>query len=167
MSAKRIGSVLCCVGRSHHQIASGHRQYEANTMKATIYALIDPNTHQVRYIGQTRTTIARRMKVHRYRAKTSRSTPVSEWIASLLPLEPVPVILRSDVEYVVTGPRQWNAALQAESNWMKRFARSPLLCRVPINDEMYTTLVNLPSDGNKKGCASYPSQRKVLKAKGK
>lgn len=129
-------------------------------MKATIYALVDPNTHQVRYIGQTRTSLARRMQTHRYRAKRGRSTPVSEWIASLLPQLPVLVVLQQDVEYVVTGPREWNAAIAAEAKWMKRFARSPLLCRVPVNDAMYTSLVNPPGVGNKKGCDLYPSQRK-------
>ena len=90
---------------------------------------------------------------------------MSEWIASLLPLEPTLVVLQQDVEYVFTGPREWNAALAAEAKWMKRFSRSPLLCRVPVNDEMYTSLVNAPEPNHKKGCASYPSQRKREKAK--
>jgi len=128
-------------------------------MKATIYALVDPNTYQVRYVGQTRTSIARRMQTHRYRARQRRATPVSEWIASLLPQHPVVVILQEDIEYTVTGSREWNAALAAETKWMKRFARSPLLCRVPVNDKMYTSLVN-SSVNTEKGCDVYPSQRK-------
>jgi len=100
------------------------------------------------------------MQTHRYRAKQRRTTPVSEWIASLLPRQPIAVILQADVEYLFTGPRQWNAALAAEAKWMKRFARSPLLCRVPVNDEMYTSLVNPLGVNTKKGCDVYPSQRK-------
>jgi len=129
-------------------------------MTATIYALVDPNTHQVRYVGQTRMAIARPMQVHGYRAKRGRTTPVSAWIASLFPKHPMLVVLQQDVEYVVTGPRAWNAALAAEAKWMKRFARSPLLCRVPVNDDMYTSLLNPPEPNTMKGCAEYPSQRK-------
>ncbi len=33
-------------------------------MEATIYALVDPNTHQVRYVGRTNQTAQRRYQLH-------------------------------------------------------------------------------------------------------
>jgi hypothetical protein len=119
-------------------------------MKATIYALVDPNTHQVRYVGRTRQKAAQRLAHHIGAAKRGNKQPVYEWISSLLPAQPVLVILQEGIVIERKGSgtydtrRYWNTAEAAETKWMKRFERSQLLCSISRDSGAYRSLVNPP-----------------------
>lgn len=84
-------------------------------MKTIIYGLIDPNTHEIRYVGQARNPHSR-FSAHLSRAKC-KNTPRDEWIRSLAPLLPILVIL----EHV---DRKLAAAMEAK--WIKRHRRTVL-----------------------------------------
>ena len=79
-------------------------------MKHTIYALVDPGTLQVRYVGKTGqkpsrrdpTTLAQRDEMQK---------PVYNWIRALAPQQPILVILQ-EVDYVKSGPRRWDVREQ-------------------------------------------------------
>lgn len=116
-------------------------------MKATIYALVDPNTHQVRYVGRTRKTINQRLKHHIASAKSGVKSPVYDWIRSLQ-VVPVVVVLQDgiDVKRNTSGAystrRYWTTDAAAETKWMKRFERSQLLCAIPRDSGVYKSLTN-------------------------
>lgn len=120
-------------------------------MKATIYALVDPNTFQVRYVGQTSQTATQRLRLHLSVAKAGKNAhPVYPWIRSLSPLRPTLVILEENITIQKKTdpdtPLLWSTAIDAETKWMKRFEKSGhLLCCVPRNSRAYQMLVNPPS----------------------
>ena len=123
-------------------------------MKATIYALVDPNTSQVRYVGQTSQTAAQRFRHHLSVAKAGKNAhPVYPWIRSLSPRGPVLVILQEGIHVqsmkdsdVLGGAAYWNTATAAETKWMKRFEKTGhLLCDVPRKSRTYQMLVNPPT----------------------
>lgn len=65
-------------------------------MNGVIYALIDPMTKEVRYIGQSFN------HVERYKTHCKCIGPKlhsKHWISSLKPLKPIMVILRKDLDY--------------------------------------------------------------------
>ena len=100
-------------------------------MKATIYGLIDPNTHQVRYVGRTIQTAALRWHHHIGEARRGKNThEVYNWIRSLRPALPVLVILQEGVDVIQMGSRGWNTAQAAETKWMKRLERSRQILRI-------------------------------------
>jgi hypothetical protein len=118
-------------------------------MNTTIYGLVDPITNQVRYIGRTTQTAAKRLSLHLSEAKTGEHAPVYEWIRQLRPAKPVMVILQEGIRTQVVGKSKNNPAYstgeEAETKWKKRFRRSPLLCKVPTATEGYRRLVNPPT----------------------
>jgi hypothetical protein len=61
--------------------------------KITIYGLVDPNTHEVRYVGQARDPIQRFLG-HISEAPSGLK-PIHAWIRSLHPLRPVWVLLEA------------------------------------------------------------------------
>ena len=127
-------------------------------MKYTIYALFDPNTHEVRYVGQTRLTLAKRLYNHECCARTGDTAPVYAWWRSLAPLKPLPMVL----QYVEELPRiplvhgnknrrpgrdgapgkPEHKAHAAEVKWMKRFERFHLLQFVDTKRAAYKRLKN-------------------------
>jgi hypothetical protein len=119
-------------------------------MKATIYALVDPNTHQVRYVGRTRQTVNQRLKHHLTAARLGNKLPVYEWFRALFPERPIVVVLQEGiaVERRASGTyasrRYWCTDQAAETKWMKRFERSHLLCEIPRESGTYQSLVNPP-----------------------
>jgi hypothetical protein len=121
-------------------------------MQAIIYALVDPTTHQVRYVGRTSTRPVERLAEHIQCAQRGDRRLVYEWIRSLAPLPPLLVILQEGVQVQTIGkqgrrgehPSAWNTAQAAETKWMKRFERSHLLCEIPRDSGAYQTLVNPP-----------------------
>lgn len=123
------------------------REGEPKFMKATIYALVDPNTHQVRYVGKTTQTTKQRFNFHIGAAKRGADDhQVYEWMRSLLPQQPVLVILQEDVHSVTMGSNgMWNTAEAAETKWKKRFERSQLLCAIPRDSRAYKSLTNPPN----------------------
>lgn len=52
-------------------------------MNATIYGLADPRTGQLRYIGQTRTSLAQRLSAHIAPSSLRDPTPRAQWIIEL------------------------------------------------------------------------------------
>ena len=118
-------------------------------MEATIYGLMDPNTHRVRYVGRTTQTPERRLQHHISQAKRGNVRPVYAWLRSLLPTAPVVVILQERVPVerrkAYRGDTGWDTADAAECKWMKRFERSQLLCDIPRHSRTYKSLVNPPN----------------------
>jgi hypothetical protein len=127
----------------------GPGRAESRSMKATIYGLVDPNTNQVRYVGRTTQTAARRLTAHLSEAKAGHPRPVYDWIRELHPLKPIMVILQEGVRTQVVARSKNDPAYstdeEAETKWKKRFRRSPLLCHVPTETEGYRRLVNPPT----------------------
>jgi hypothetical protein len=89
--------------------------------RTTIYALVDPHTRLVRYVGRTRLTPAKRLEEHLALACMGRQKPLYAWIRSLRG-NPIVVILQ-EVEGVL-GYR--NSPQAAEPKWIKRFRRTAL-----------------------------------------
>lgn len=92
-------------------------------MKATIYALVDPNTHQVRYVGRTSQPVTRRLAQHitqRRGNKRSGQRPVYEWISSLLPAQPIVVILQEGIEIERKGSGTYDDAAILEHRRSRR-----------------------------------------------
>lgn len=58
----------------------------------TIYALRDPWSDEIRYIGQTTMKLSDRMRAHRYQAQR-REHGVHGWWRSLAPAHPTPLVL--------------------------------------------------------------------------
>jgi hypothetical protein len=112
-----------------------------------IYALADPNTHEVKYVGQTSTTAEARLRHHLGAAQRNVRKPVYDWIRALAPAKPIVVILQT-VEYGIVprgdGPtsRYETTAAAAETKWMKRFERSRLFNSINRNSVAYRRLVN-------------------------
>jgi hypothetical protein len=91
-------------------------------MQYTIYALVDPNTGEVRYVGQT-DNLKHRIRVH---LASKRDTPLTQWLASLRPAQPWVVILETvEQEKVWTG-ENIRPSTACETKWLKRFRRTVL-----------------------------------------
>ena len=94
----------------------------------TIYALVDPQTREVRYVGQTRQKLEVRLENHMLCARKDYPYPVYDWIRSLAPAKPIPVVLQRIEESThVYDPKREHKAHTAEVEWMKRFERFQLL----------------------------------------
>lgn len=62
-------------------------------MKVQIYALVDPITCKIRYIGRTKTSLETRLSQHIHRAKYGKAkTHKENWIRSLLKINCKPLI---------------------------------------------------------------------------
>lgn len=113
-------------------------------MKHAIYALADPNTHEVRYVGQTSRTLAKRLYDHMTAARRNVRTPLYDWIRRLSPERPVIVLLQTVHNEKVADSRgkYESTAITAETKWMKRFERSQLLTPIARDSRAYRKLVN-------------------------
>lgn len=78
-----------------------------------IYALCDPETREVRYVGQTKHRPESRMLGHLASARYSRTMKAARWIRSL-PCEPLVRILEHDVPH--------DRLTEREHVWIGRFA---------------------------------------------
>lgn len=90
----------------------------------TIYALVDPRTMCVRYVGQTRYGLATRLRGHLCPSSLAKQTDHSAWLRDLvsLGLEPIAVVLQQ----IAASERRICAPRLAEQNvaeraWIKRF----------------------------------------------
>lgn len=88
-----------------------------------VYALVDPVTRLVRYVGQTQQLDTR------YACHCGGSGCTADWVKSLRPLKPVLVIL------AVVEHSPWNSypATECETKWLKRFRRTVINSRMRKN----------------------------------
>lgn len=92
-----------------------------------VYALIDPRTNEVRYIGCTK-SLARRFAIHLATGKSpSPSASASEWIAELLAANLQPKL--EVLEHFST--ERHGVAFEAEKQWILHYLElgAPLLNR--------------------------------------
>ena len=112
-------------------------------MKHSIYALADPNTHEVRYVGQTTQPLSRRLAHHMGAARRNVQKPVYDWLRSLGSKSPIIVCLQT-VDSVTSKSNERtgyeSTAMAAEVKWMKRFERS--ICNSIVRNRAYRKLVN-------------------------
>jgi hypothetical protein len=89
-----------------------------------IYKLLDPDTHEVKYIGKTIQTLKKRLSGHITKAKYSRSSYVSCWIYSLLEVGKKPIIelieecdnwIEREQYYIAMFPNLCNHSIGGES----------------------------------------------------
>ncbi len=117
------------------------------TTTYTIYALVDPQTHEVRYVGRTRETPEARLENHllcaRICARKGYAYPVYDWIRSLAPAKPILVVLQRIEESAgILDRKREHKAHAAEVKWMKRFEPFQLLQFVDKKRRAYQRFVN-------------------------
>jgi len=93
------------------------RESEAST--AYVYGLIDPRSHVVRYVGQTRALKAR-FAEHRRGACTS----TKDWVVEMWASTHVPPVLVVLAEVHGAGNGLIRDAHACETKWLKRFRRT-------------------------------------------
>ncbi len=79
---------------------------------AVIYALCEPGSELIRYVGQTRGDMRRRMSAHTSRANRDAKLPVHRWMASL-DGAPVVRLLEQDCPDPDAAEKRWIASLRA------------------------------------------------------
>lgn len=95
-----------------------------------IYALIDPHTHLVRYVGQC-TNLKSRFSQHLCQARLGKH-PLHLWIRDLAPSVPTLILLetverrRIHLRNVQGGRRFVHLSSVMEAKWLKRFRRTVL-----------------------------------------
>jgi hypothetical protein len=78
--------------------------------QAFIYALCEPDSDEVRYIGKAECNVLNRWTTHLSAARRGASTPVARWMASLLAegKEPRPIMLAEcPIKMVKDVERAW------------------------------------------------------------
>ena len=109
-----------------------------------IYALVDPDTHLVRYVGQCH-NLESRYEGHLSEALRGTKKPVYDWIRSLGLKRPVILILQTVPAIYV--PRQKGNSISLpsvmEAKWLKRFRRTVLNLRKK-QCSVYDEFVNSP-----------------------
>jgi hypothetical protein len=75
---------------------------------SVVYALCDPDTEEIRYIGKTMTSVARRLTGHRDCMRKGRQTHLYNWMRSLS-RDPVGRVLEEDPEDLVEAEIRWIA----------------------------------------------------------
>src|ERR1700693_5775730 len=93
----------------------------------TIYALVDPTDHEVRYVGQAH-DVGGRFLTHLSSANRGKESAVYDWIRSLGAARPILVVLQRVEPRSIwfTNRRTLNWASVTEAKWMKRFRRTIL-----------------------------------------
>lgn len=86
-----------------------------------VYALADPDTHHIRYVGRTGQTATKRLYHHLGAAKRGCAKPLYDWIRGLMPRTPLLVILQKlQNQRVALGNGRYESAVEAaETKWMK------------------------------------------------
>jgi hypothetical protein len=108
--------------------------------KHFIYALVDPFTREVKYVGLTRKGLIERMEHHLHAARRNVNRPVYDWIRSILPAVPIMVKLQ-EVDNTWSS-KDKSPAATAEFKWMKRFRRT-ILNYIDTSSRAYRELVNI------------------------
>ncbi|HEY1800975.1 MAG TPA: GIY-YIG nuclease family protein [Terriglobales bacterium] len=114
-------------------------------MKHTIYALVDPDTRHVRYVGRTSQTLQRRLSGHLTAASGGNKSAVYQWMRSLYPIQPLPIVLQEIEGYhprVHVGEGRYHSPIESiEIKWIKRFRRT-VLNGINPSARAYKALVN-------------------------
>lgn len=81
----------------------------------TIYALLDPETQAIRYVGKTSQPLRTRVRAHINRAQGQKQIRSAKWIADLRAksLEPVAIVLEQTQADWEAAERFWIASLRA------------------------------------------------------
>src|SRR5271157_1261868 len=92
-----------------------------NSKIVTIYALVDPETHLVRYVGQT-TQLKRRYKRH----CSAKDRCTADWVRSL---DRAPQLVVLETARIAPFPGTSRVFIpgdttRAETKWLKRFRRT-------------------------------------------
>lgn len=82
-------------------------------MNGVIYGLCDPDTGELRYVGQTGRSLKPRLKERIRWALAGHQPAVSRWIGSLDGTEPGIIELERNPADLDTAERQWIASLRA------------------------------------------------------
>ncbi len=110
-----------------------------------IYALVDPGTRRVRYVGRTSLPLTKRLAQHIGAAnRGDGSNSLHAWIRSIC-YEPIIVLLDTvEVhERSLAGGKYENTASSAEVKWIKRFERGSLVnAWVDRECQAYKRLIN-------------------------
>src|SRR5690348_11859576 len=115
-------------------------------MTHRIYALVDPETLLVRYVGRTSQTPQKRLAHHLSAARRNVQRPVYDWIRSITPARPIIVVLQ-EVDHArvkrTDGQSRYESTVSAaETKWMKRFERSRIFNAIDRSSGAYRRLVN-------------------------
>lgn len=92
-----------------------------------IYALVDPNNHTVRYVGQTKALHVRYLG--HINAASQNGMPVYGWIRGIAPAKPILVLLETiphDRQLEVRPGITRKLSSIIEGKWLKRFRRTIL-----------------------------------------
>ena len=101
----------------------------------SIYALVDPTTHIVRYVGRTCQLLTRFRSHSRGECKYTR-----DWVLSL-PEKPVLVVLEN---VTGTGNELIRDSNASETKWIKRFRRTVINTKLRDNGpKVWDALVNV------------------------
>jgi|SRR5579859_7556500 len=92
-------------------------------MKHYIYALVDPISGQVKYVGQC-INPKKRLQIHTSPSILTRTSPLAVWLRGL-PTKPWMVILET-VECTASRHDSNCAGTVRETTWLKRFRRTVL-----------------------------------------
>lgn len=111
--------------------ADAAKKQAARAPTGYVYALVNPLTHLVRYVGQT-TDIDKRYRSH----CSGKDVGTSDWVRSMRQ-SPILVILETVEHRTVpckgSGAGSLNATTIAETKWIKRFRRTILNTRTREN----------------------------------
>lgn len=111
--------------------------------KYYVYGLIDPATHAIRYVGQTKRSPEPRIRQHRL----GHVATTAGWVRSL-PEPPLYVLLETGINSRVqvgtrSRPVYTSAATVAETKWIKRFRHHLINRRLRDNcADVWDSLVN-------------------------
>ena len=72
-----------------------------------VYALVDPTTGRIRYVGQTDKTLDWRLARHISCTKSGAQAPVNRWIVDLLLKKQRPTILLLEETDALTAEEDW------------------------------------------------------------
>ena len=78
-----------------------------------IYALIDPRTDEIRYVGKTIKTVEARVSVHLYYARKGVHTACARWLKSLIDIG-----LKPEIKILEIVHEDW---AKAECYWIAKF----------------------------------------------